>query len=49
MFVKLSKCNFCWTELPFLGHLVRKDSITTDPEKVRIVHKMAQPINTTEV
>jgi hypothetical protein len=49
MFMKLSKCNFCQTELPFLGHLMRKDSITTDPKKVCVVCEMAQPVNTTKV
>jgi hypothetical protein len=49
MFMKPSKCNFCQTELPFLGHLMRKDSITTDPKKVHIVREMAQPVHTTKV
>jgi hypothetical protein len=49
MFMKPSKCNFCQTKLPFLRHLMQKDGITTDPKKVCVVHKMAQPINTTEV
>ncbi|ELR17279.1 RETRotransposonlike family member [Acanthamoeba castellanii str. Neff] len=49
MFVKPSKCNFCQTKLLFLGHLVQKDGIAMDPEKVHIVHEMAQPVNTTEV
>ncbi|ELR23828.1 uncharacterized protein ACA1_335550 [Acanthamoeba castellanii str. Neff] len=48
MFMKLSKCNFCWTELPFLGLLVWKDGIAMDPKKVCVVHEMAQPVNTTE-
>ncbi len=41
MFMKPLKCNFCCMELPFLGHLVRKDGIAADPEKVRVVHDMA--------
>ena len=41
MFMKPLKCNFCHMELPFLGHLVRKDGIAADPEKVRVVHDMA--------
>jgi hypothetical protein len=50
MFMKPSKCNFCWTKLLFLGHLMQKDGIAImDPEKVRVVHEMAQPVNTTKV
>jgi hypothetical protein len=49
MFMKLLKCNFCCTKLPFLGHLVRKDRITANPKKIHIMHKMVQPANTTKV
>jgi hypothetical protein len=49
MFVKPSKCNFCWTELLFLGHLVWKDGISADPEKVCVVREMARPLSVTEV
>lgn len=34
MFVKLSKCNFCFQELPFLGHIVCQEGITANLEKV---------------
>jgi hypothetical protein len=49
MFVKPLKCNFCRMELPFLGHLVRKDGIAADPKKIQAVRDMAWPANTTEV
>ncbi|ELR15360.1 pol polyprotein [Acanthamoeba castellanii str. Neff] len=48
MFMKPSKCNFCWTELPFLRHLMQKDGIAMDPKKVRVMHEMAWPVNTTK-
>ncbi len=40
MFVKPLKCNFCRMELPFLGHLVQKDGIAADLEKVQVVREM---------
>ncbi len=49
MFVKPSKCNFFRTKLPFLGHLVQRDSIAADLDKVKVVQDMAQLSNTTEV
>jgi hypothetical protein len=49
MFVKPLKCNFCCTELPFLGHLVRKDGIAANPKKIQAVRDMAQLANATKV
>jgi len=49
MYVKPSKCNFCQHELPFLGHIVHKDSIAADPEKLQAIWEMAVPANVTKV
>ena len=37
MSVKLSKCRFCETEIPFLGYLVSPKGIRPNPEKVAAV------------
>ncbi len=49
MFVKPSKCCFCRQELPFLGHIIRKDGISADPAKLKAVADMSEPANVTEV
>jgi len=49
MYVKPSKCNFCQCELPFLRHIMCKDGIAADPEKLQAIQEMAVPANVTEV
>ena len=34
--LKPSKCNFFKTEISFLGHIVSKEGIATDPSKVQL-------------
>lgn len=36
---------FCRTELKYLGHMVTKDGIKPDPEKVEAIIKMEPPGN----
>ena len=43
--LKAEKCNFGATELQFLGHLVGKDGIQPDPEKVEKVVNYPIPTN----
>ena len=40
---KPSKCTFFSTKLPFLGHIISKDSIKPDPEKVQVITEMPPP------
>ena len=47
--VKLSKCSFAQQELSFLGHIVTKDGIKADPEKVQQVAAWPQPTNVHEI
>ena len=47
--LKPSKCEFFRQELTYLGHVVSKDGIQTDPKKVEAIHKWPIPINMTEV
>ena len=46
---KPSKCEFLRQELTYLGHVVSKEGIQTDPRKVEAIYKWAIPTNVTEV
>ena len=47
--LKPSKCNLFRTSIPFLGHIVSAEGITTDPKKVEAVAKWPRPHNVTTV
>ena len=47
--IKLSKCTWGQTELPYLGHIVSKDGIKVDPKKIQAVADWPQPTNLTEI
>eukprot|EP00253_Pinus_taeda_P010989 PITA_10989 len=44
-----SKCSFFQAEEHYLGHVVSKDDITIDPEKIRAIMKWVTPKNVYEV
>ena len=39
--LKPSKCEFFRTRISYLGHIVSKDGIETDPKKVNAIEKLA--------
>ncbi|MDW0176897.1 MAG: reverse transcriptase family protein, partial [Nitrososphaeraceae archaeon] len=41
--IKLKKCKFFKKEIPFLGHIISKEGIKTDPEKIRAMQEMKPP------
>lgn len=43
------KCEFCRTELKYLGHVICRDGIQTDPEKIRAVQEYSTPTTSKEV
>jgi hypothetical protein len=43
------KCKFASNELAFLGHIINKDGIQTDPDKIEKVKKFPQPQNLTQL
>eukprot|EP00253_Pinus_taeda_P003044 PITA_03044 len=46
---KLRKCNFFQTEVRYLGHVVSKEGIIMDPEKIRAIMEWETPRNVDEV
>ena len=46
---KPSKCELFRQELIYLGHVVSKDGIQTNPKKVEAICKWPMPTNVTEV
>ena len=43
------KCQIRKEEIPYVGHLLTKDGLKPDPEKIRAVQEMTQPSNTKEL
>ena len=43
------KCSFGLERLKFLGHIIDKDGISADPEKVAAITQMKQPANVPEL
>lgn len=49
LYDNLNKCIFFQTELHYLGHVVSKEGITVDLEKIRAIMEWATPRNVDEV
>jgi hypothetical protein len=43
--IKLKKCYFCYPNIHFLGHVVGRDGIQVDPEKVEKIKNFPVPGN----
>ncbi|RZB65706.1 Transposon Tf2-9 polyprotein [Glycine soja] len=48
LFAKLSKCDFWLEKVQFLGHVISKDGVAVDPNKVESVMEWQQPTTPTE-
>ena len=46
---KFSKCEFCLTEVRFLGHVVSALGVSVDPEKVEAVMRSERPKSVFEI
>ena len=49
LFAKLSKCDFWFKEVSFLGHIVSAEGIRVDPVKIEAIVNWKPPRNVTEV
>ena len=49
LYAKLQKCEFCLTEVTFLGHVASKEGIKVDPQKIKASSAWPKPTNVTEV
>ena len=47
LYAKLSKCEFWFNEVSFLGHMVSKEGIRVDPKKIEVVVEWKPPRNVT--
>src|SRR3954454_18919398 len=47
--IKISKCHFCLPNIHFLGHVVGRDGIHPDPEKIDKVKNYSEPKNLTQL
>ena len=49
MYAELKKCEFWLNQVVFLGHVISKDGITVDPNKIEAVVNWDRPTNVSEV
>ena len=49
LYSKLSKCDFCLTEVRFLGHVVSASGVSVDLEKVEAVKSWERPKSVFEI
>ena len=47
--LKPSKCEFFKSQIAYLGHIVSKDGIETDPKKITAIKEWSIPKTVTEV
>lgn len=47
--LKPKKCTFFRTEIQFLGHIVSRNGVKTDPKKVEAVSNIKVPLNVKEL
>ena len=49
LYAKLSKCSIYQKQIHYLGHIISKDGIIVDPEKIEAIREWSVPKNVTEV
>jgi hypothetical protein len=49
LYAKLSKCPFYHKQIHYLGHIISKDGISVDPEKIESIREWSAPNNVIEV
>lgn len=48
-YVKFSKCEFASQKLLYLGHVISKDGVSTDPSKISTIEQWHVPVSVKEV
>jgi hypothetical protein len=49
LYAKLRKCSFYQKKIHYLGHIISKDGIVVDPEKIEAIREWSSPNNVTKV
>jgi hypothetical protein len=49
LYAKLSKCEFWWKQVTFLGHVISKGGISVDPSKVQDVLSWNVPTSVSDI
>ena len=49
LFVKFSKCDFFKDKIQYLGHVVTKEGISVDPEKINAIEDWSVPKDVTNI
>jgi len=49
LYAKLKKCAFWLEEVVYLGHVVTKEGIKVDSQKVKVITEWPRPTNVTEI
>jgi hypothetical protein len=49
LYSKLIKCSFYQNKIHYLGHIISKDGIAVDPEKIEAIREWSAPKNVTKV
>ena len=49
LFAKFSKCDFFKDKIQYLGHVVTKEGISVDPEKIWAIEDWSVPKDVTDV
>ena len=49
LFAKMSKCIFGQPEIEYLGHIISKQGVATDPTKLQIIQQWPSPQNITQL
>ena len=49
LYARLSKCSFYQKQIHYLGHIISKDGIAMDPEKIEAIREWSAQKNVTEV
>jgi hypothetical protein len=49
LYAKLSKCEFWLDQVAFLGHIITKEGVAVDPQKIKAVMEWKTPTSVSEI